>query len=570
MNRREVVGALLTATSAAPAVATAAANAAPAPLSARGEANLVAFARLVAYVRFFHPSDEAAAVDWNSFVVANVPTIEAAKTRSELLARLDAVFRPIAPTLVLHPAGKAMSLTPPSVAEGTLVAWRHCGVGLTKPSIYSSQRVAVGDGLPKVTRLDLGGEIGAVMPTTAHSRDLAAKPASPAPVASFSGDDRSVRLAAIILGWGVLRQFYPYFDVVQTDWDAELPKALRAAAIDPDGRQFRVTLARMVAALHDCHGNVYYRSPPLGLPLAWAWIEGRVVITGLPEGGLPGLSVGAVVKRIDGVDIGQRLALLDTEVCAATPQWRRVKVLQLLQQRDDATPAILEGEGPDGQPFRAALAPASWDAVRDVKKRMALANFSELRPGVVYVDLVQVTEQSLNENLALLTSAKGVVLDDRGYPSVAARRLLPHLSDQTLKSSLFEMPTFTLPDQREATFENKGWTLPPMAPRVAGKLVLLTGGGSISYAESWAGVFENARLGAIVGGPTAGTNGDINRMMLPGGYAVLFTGLRVRKPDGSPHHGVGIIPTHPVEQTLAGVRAGRDDVLERGLALAEA
>lgn len=568
MNRREVVSALLATPAAAPAMACAA-ETASAPLSARGEANLIAFARLVAYVRFFHPSDEAAATDWNRFVVSNVAAIEAAKGPTELLARLDVTFRPIAPTLVLYASTKAPPLTMPPVAEGTLVAWRHRGVGLTQPSIYSSQRTPVADGQPKVTRLDLGSEIGAVMPTTAYSRDLEAKPTSPAPGPSLSGDDRAVRLAAIILSWGVLRQFYPYFDVVQTDWNAELPKALRAAAADPDARQFRVTLARMVAALHDGHGNVYYRPPPLGLPVAWAWIEDKVVITALPEAGPAGLSVGAVVTRIDGVDIHQRLAALDTEVCAATPQWRQVKVLQLLQQREDATPAVLEGEGPDGSPFKAELAPASWSAVREVKRKAAVANFSEPRPGVVYVDLARVTEQDLKDHIPLLASAKGVVLDDRGYPSGPAARLLPHLSDQTLKSSPFDLPTFLLPDQREATFENKGWTLAPLAPRIAGKLVLLTGGGAISYAESWAGVFENARLGPIVGGPTAGTNGNINKMMLPGGYLVLFTGMRVRKPDGSPHHGVGIIPTVSVTPTLVGIRAGRDEALERGIALAE-
>jgi C-terminal processing protease CtpA/Prc len=98
--------------------------------------------------------------------------------------------------------------------------------------------------------------------------------------------------------------------------------------------------------------------------------------------------------------------------------------------------------------------------------------------------------------------------------------------------------------------------------------VLLTSGGSISYAESWGGTFEGERLGPIVGGPTAGTNGNINQLWLPGGYLVVFTGMRVRKQDGSRHHGVGIIPTVPVAQTLAGFRAGRDDVLQRGAALA--
>jgi len=568
MNRREVVSVLLAAPTATPAMAYGAVTA-PTPLSSRGEANLIAFARLVAYVRFFHPSDEAAATDWNRFVVSNVPVIEAAKSPAQLLARLDAAFRPIAPTLALHPSTKTPPMFSPPVIAGTLVAWRHRGVGLTQPSIYNSRRIPVADGQFRVTRLELGREIGAVMPTTAYSHDLDAKPASPAPGLSFSGDDRAVRLAAIILGWGVLRQFYPYFDVVQTDWNLELPKALHAAAIDPDARQFRVTLARMVAALHDGHGNVYYRPPPLGLPIAWAWIEDKVVITALPAGGAPGLAVGGAVTRIDGVDIHQRLAVLDTEVCAATPQWRRVKVLQLLQQREDTTPAVLEGEAPDGKTFKAQLAPAPWNTVREVRPRAGLANFSELRPGIVYVDLARVTDQDVTDRMPLLASAKGVVLDDRGYPTGAARMLLRHFSDETLRSSLFELPTFPLPDQQGVSFENKGWVLTPIAPRLTGQLVLLTDGQAISYAESWGGVFENARLGPIVGGRTAGTNGDINKMMLPGGYMVLFTGLRVRKPDGSPHHGVGIIPTIPVAPTLAGVRAGRDEVLERALALAE-
>jgi C-terminal processing protease CtpA/Prc len=38
--------------------------------------------------------------------------------------------------------------------------------------------------------------------------------------------------------------------------------------------------------------------------------------------------------------------------------------------------------------------------------------------------------------------------------------------------------------------------------------------------------------------------------------------MRVMKHDGTRHHGVGIQPTVPASPTLAGVRAGRDEVLE--------
>ena len=36
------------------------------------------------------------------------------------------------------------------------------------------------------------------------------------------------------LAWNVFQHFYPYFDVVQADWPAELRRALSSAATDED------------------------------------------------------------------------------------------------------------------------------------------------------------------------------------------------------------------------------------------------------------------------------------------------------------------------------------------------
>jgi C-terminal processing protease CtpA/Prc len=54
---------------------------------------------------------------------------------------------------------------------------------------------------------------------------------------------------------------------------------------------------------------------------------------------------------------------------------------------------------------------------------------------------------------------------------------------------------------------------------------------------------------------------------LPGGYRARFTGTKVIKSDGSRLHGVGVLPTAPVARTLAGVAAGRDELLERAIDL---
>jgi C-terminal processing protease CtpA/Prc len=79
------------------------------------------------------------------------------------------------------------------------------------------------------------------------------------------------------------------------------------------------------------------------------------------------------------------------------------------------------------------------------------------------------------------------------------------------------------------------------------------------------GIVEAYRLGEIVGEATAGTNGNVNPFVLPGGYSVSWTGMQVLKHDGSRHHGVGIRPTIPVQRTRAGVAAGRDELLERAV-----
>jgi C-terminal processing protease CtpA/Prc len=79
------------------------------------------------------------------------------------------------------------------------------------------------------------------------------------------------------------------------------------------------------------------------------------------------------------------------------------------------------------------------------------------------------------------------------------------------------------------------------------------------------GIVEHYKLGEIVGSATAGTNGNVILFDLPGGYNVLWTGMQVLKHDGSQHHGVGILPTVPIEPTAQGIAAGHDEVLEKAV-----
>ena len=84
-------------------------------------------------------------------------------------------------------------------------------------------------------------------------------------------------------------------------------------------------------------------------------------------------------------------------------------------------------------------------------------------------------------------------------------------------------------------------------------------------AETLLGIVEHYHLADLVGEPTAGTNGNVTSVRLPGRYSISFTGMKVLKHDGSRHHGIGILPTVPRSRTLAGIAAGRDEQLEKAI-----
>jgi hypothetical protein len=54
-----------------------------------------------------------------------------------------------------------------------------------------------------------------------------------------------------------------------------------------------------------------------------------------------------------------------------------------------------------------------------------------------------------------------------------------------------------------------------------------------------------------------------------GGYRIRFTAIRLVDEHNATLHGRGLVPDRLVHPTLAGIRAGRDEILEAGLAEAQ-
>ena len=125
----------------------------------------------------------------------------------------------------------------------------------------------------------------------------------------------------------------------------------------------------------------------------------------------------------------------------------------------------------------------------------------------------------------------------------------------------------TAPDRCSWDWLKGNWKLEPLEPRIKARAVFLIGPEAISQTENFIGIIQANGLGLTVGRASAGTTGNVNSISLPGGYHVVWTGMRVYKADGTLIHGVGFSPEVQVQLTQAGLEQGRDEVLEKGLNL---
>lgn len=156
-----------------------------------------------------------------------------------------------------------------------------------------------------------------------------------------------------------------------------------------------------------------------------------------------------------------------------------------------------------------------------------------------------------------------MVIDIRNYPS--------EFVVFVLGSRLIEDPTpfarFTVGD-----LDNPGaftWTEPitlqPVKPSYPGRVAILVDEVSLSQAEYTAMALSAGPRAVVVGSTTAGADGNISQIPLPGGLRTLISGIGVFYPDKTPTQRVGVRIDIPASPTVEGIREGRDEVLEAAL-----
>lgn len=143
--------------------------------------------------------------------------------------------------------------------------------------------------------------------------------------------------------------------------------------------------------------------------------------------------------------------------------------------------------------------------------------------------------------------------------------IIPYLIENTVTSAQWHIPQIIYPDRKDLTFAQSNWPINPKSPHFKSEVVFINDPFVVSSGETVMGIIEFYKLAELVGGTTAGCNGNANFIPLAGGYKIMFTGMKVLKHDGSQHHLLGIKPTYPVSKTIKAVLEKRDEYLDKAI-----
>ena len=308
----------------------------------------------------------------------------------------------------------------------------------------------------------------------------------------------------------------------------------------------------------------------LWLPVEVQLLNNKAVITRLYADSLPVprlLTIGTVISRIDGETVQARIERLRPYVSASNDQafLRNVAGLIGLGSAEQVSPTIELGERDTTVTVpRYPYQKLGRNGLTALNARHPVSSW--MADSVGYVNMGKLTSKQVDSVMTPLLTARTIIFDLRNYPQGTYWLIGRYLVGEPSRFAQFTGPDGRFP----GVFQPVGAAKLPQPGKqklYGGKIIVLINGETQSHAEFTAMAFQTNPNVTLVGSPTAGADGNISWVPLPGGYRTAFSGIGVYYPDGRETQRVGIVPNILVQPTRQGIRERRDDVLERAMTL---
>lgn len=395
------------------------------------------------------------------------------------------------------------------------------------------------------------------------------------PYADMQYSDVGFRLLALYRYWNIIQYYYPYKYLIKGNWQDVLEEFIPKIADANNELSYTLALLELIGRINDTHANVWGGNQTLlnyfgrnNTPVELTFIDDKAVVTGFHNealGKATELAIGDMITRINGAPVEELVKHLMRYAPASNYPTKLRDIAPKLMRTNDT---LMHVEYLRDQKIQNTVIKAySEDALKLRGKFLTTDTcFKMITPEIAYLNNGSLKGAYLPALWEMIKDTKGLIIDDRNYPSDFPIYLLSNLlmpeGNSFVKFSTGNIQTpglFTYTTSLNAGTKNKDY--------YKGKIVILINEITQSSAEFHAMAYRTHPNAVVIGSTTAGADGNVSRFFLPGNITTMITGIGVYYPDGKETQQVGIVPDIEIKPTIEGIKEGRDELMEKALEL---
>ncbi|MFC4211652.1 S41 family peptidase [Pedobacter lithocola] len=381
-----------------------------------------------------------------------------------------------------------------------------------------------------------------------------------------------MRLLTLSRYWNIVNYFFPYKYKTDQSWNSVLQEMIPKFTYAKDTTAYHLAIKELTAKVDDSHAQFSTRNTNMYFGFKWVpfyfkIIDNKAVVTGFCNEVLAkkdDVRVGDVFTNIGGLSVSEILKQ-KSKFIGASNEAVKLRGAYYILFNGDTDRVTTEFER-DGKIEKKILTRYGYNEINYKWNAYNGIDTSKILNGNIgYVNMGNLQKNQVDLVLKNLKNTKAIIFDLRNYPNGTLYQIAEFLNKESKPFVKFTTPQIDNPGNY--VFTNVLYCGKKNRDYYKGKVILLCNENTQSHAEFTLMALKTAPDVIVVGSQTSGADGNFSAITLPGNLQTGITGIGVYYPDGTETQRIGIVPDVIVMPTIKGIKAGKDEVLEKALSL---
>lgn len=384
--------------------------------------------------------------------------------------------------------------------------------------------------------------------------------------------NENLRLLSLFRYWNIINYYFPYKYLTDHNWDRVLEMFIPRMLDVNDPIDYHLAICELSAMINENHA--YTSSSILSahwgenfLPVKFEEIDDKTVVSVIYSDSLAELNdlmLGDIILEINSIAID---VIRDSLQCYFSGSHKEAvqHIVSYYLSRSPDTCMNLKVIR-DNSIYNISSIAYPREIIRNCR-------MSKIQPeiiikhnnGITYIDLGKIRYNDIDSIIYSVLDSRALILDLRNNCNSFVHNMCEILFERREEFFIILRPCYNMPgfycfvDGDSTGPNNTNFN------HFNGEILVL-----VNYRTQSIGEFTSMALmkypkTTIVGSKTAGADGNVSFINLPGGITTAISGIGIYWPDGTQTQRIGILPDITIKRTIESIKNEEDIVLKKAL-----